>query len=146
MIQFVFVVTVTKDNNADDDDDDEEEEEEDRGGRASRAAQKVEREEMVKRINKKLQLFIESDAWGVIVVLLLQDGPFILVRLTCILYWSIGSYTMYFFTAKNALIIALQVNTFNVICYYSVVFIEVKVHIYAIKPYLKAVFYNADQY
>ena len=38
----------------------------------------------------------------------MQDGPFFIIRLISIFYYNILTYTNYFFAAKNALILALQ--------------------------------------
>ena len=39
----------------------------------------------------------------------MQDGPFAIMRLISIVGYNIVTYTNYFFTAKNALILMLQV-------------------------------------
>ena len=123
LFQFIFVVTVTKKSSDDDgdddgDDDDDDDEELDEKGKMVEidarfkvfSKRKKKRKNYWKIITKKIELFVESEAWAVFVTVALQDGAFLLVRLTCIFHWNINSYTMYFFSAKNALVLALQVR------------------------------------
>lgn len=53
--------------------------------------------------------FVESEMWSIFVSVVLQDGPYVIVRLACVFYWNIRTYTNYFFTAKNCMMLALQV-------------------------------------
>ncbi|XP_077998823.1 transmembrane protein 26-like [Glandiceps talaboti] len=52
---------------------------------------------------------LENDVWGIVVTLLLQDGPFLLFRLILIIKYSVVTHMNIFFTIKNILIIILQV-------------------------------------
>ncbi|XGW19653.1 hypothetical protein V3C99_003468 [Haemonchus contortus] len=54
------------------------------------------------------EVFYDVDIWAIILANSLQDIPFLLVRLYLMLQHSLVTYTMIFFTCKNALIIALQ--------------------------------------
>ncbi|KAK6058983.1 hypothetical protein COOONC_03423 [Cooperia oncophora] len=54
------------------------------------------------------EIFYDVDIWAIILANSLQDIPFLLVRLYLMLQHSLVTYTMIFFTCKNALIIALQ--------------------------------------
>ena len=53
--------------------------------------------------------FVESELWSIFVSVVLQDGPYVMVRLACVFYWKIRTYTNYFFTAKNCMMLVLQV-------------------------------------
>src|SRR5207249_6445299 len=48
------------------------------------------------------------DVWGILINIILQDAPFLVLRLLLILYYGIISYMNIFFTAKNTLVITLQ--------------------------------------
>lgn len=68
---------------------------------------------------KKFALLMETDAWSILVSLLMQDGPYVLVRLTAILAYNVRTYSNYFFTAKNSFILVLNMYRFSVlICEY----------------------------
>ncbi|KAK5978676.1 Transmembrane protein 26 [Trichostrongylus colubriformis] len=54
------------------------------------------------------EVFYDVDIWAIILANSLQDIPFLLVRLYLMLQHGLITYTMIFFTCKNALIIALQ--------------------------------------
>lgn len=56
-----------------------------------------------------LHIFLETEGWAIFVSLIMQDGPFFTVRLISIISYGIVTYTNYFFMAKNALIITLQI-------------------------------------
>ncbi|VDM57336.1 unnamed protein product [Angiostrongylus costaricensis] len=54
------------------------------------------------------EIFHDVDLWAIVLANSLQDIPFLLVRLYLMLQYGLITYTMIFFTCKNALIIALQ--------------------------------------
>ncbi|KAJ1364934.1 hypothetical protein KIN20_025131 [Parelaphostrongylus tenuis] len=54
------------------------------------------------------EIFHDVDLWAIVLANSLQDIPFLLVRLYLMLQYGLVTYTMIFFTCKNALIIALQ--------------------------------------
>ncbi|KAL6728970.1 hypothetical protein Aduo_000068 [Ancylostoma duodenale] len=54
------------------------------------------------------EIFHDVDIWAIVLANSLQDIPFLLVRLYLMLQYGLVTYTMIFFTCKNALIIALQ--------------------------------------
>lgn len=60
-------------------------------------------------------LFCETDLWAITISLLLQDIPFLILRMTLIFHYNIVSYSNIFFTFKNTLIIILQLFRFVVI-------------------------------
>ena len=55
------------------------------------------------------KIFLETEGWVIFVSLIMQDGPFFIIRIISIFYYNILTYTNYFFTTKNALLITLQV-------------------------------------
>ena len=65
----------------------------------------------LQEVKNKLRTFIESEAWVIFVSMLMQDGPFAIVRLVCLFHWGITTYTNYFFTLKNILMLILQVGS-----------------------------------
>lgn len=50
----------------------------------------------------------DVDLWAIVLANVLQDIPFLLVRLYLMLFYRLSNYTLIFFTCKNALIILLQ--------------------------------------
>ena len=52
---------------------------------------------------------LESDTWAIIASLLMQDGPFLMIRVILIARYQVLSYLNIFFTCKNLLVISLQV-------------------------------------
>lgn len=52
---------------------------------------------------------LESDTWAILAALMMQDGPFLLIRVILIARYQVLSYLNIFFTCKNALVITLQV-------------------------------------
>ncbi|KAK4474570.1 hypothetical protein MN116_001711 [Schistosoma mekongi] len=54
-------------------------------------------------------LCCETELWAIGISLMLQDLPFLILRLTLIVYYNVKSYSNVFFTCKNTLLILLQV-------------------------------------
>ena len=63
----------------------------------------------LKKIRNMFQVFLETEGWVIFVSIIMQDGPFFIVRMMSIFYYDILTYTNYFFAAKNVLIVTLQV-------------------------------------
>ncbi|MCI4384094.1 hypothetical protein PGIGA_G00034550 [Pangasianodon gigas] len=61
----------------------------------------------------------QTDFWAVIEALLIQDGPFLLVRLTVMIHFEIVHQMLVFFAIKNFLVVALNVYRLWVICWDS---------------------------
>ncbi|KAA0189338.1 Transmembrane protein 26 [Fasciolopsis buskii] len=53
-------------------------------------------------------LCCETELWAIGMSLMLQDLPFLILRLTLIIYFNVRSYSNVFFTCKNTLLILLQ--------------------------------------
>ncbi|XP_053366894.1 transmembrane protein 26b [Clarias gariepinus] len=60
-----------------------------------------------------------TDFWGVIETLLIQDGPFLVVRLVVMIHFGIIHQMLVFFAIKNFLVVALNVYRLWVICWDS---------------------------
>ncbi|XP_055340152.1 transmembrane protein 26-like [Paramacrobiotus metropolitanus] len=60
-----------------------------------------------------------ADIWGILTTLILQDGPFLCLRLTFLFKYNVVSYSNVFFTIKNSLVIVLQVYRTVVLLHYS---------------------------
>ncbi|CAH8871969.1 unnamed protein product [Trichobilharzia szidati] len=54
-------------------------------------------------------LCCETELWAIGISLMLQDIPFLVLRITLIVYYNVKSYSNVFFTCKNTLLILLQV-------------------------------------
>jgi hypothetical protein len=52
---------------------------------------------------------LDSELLNVIITLLMQDGPFFILRLFCIFKFDIKSYLFLFFTFKNGILFSLQI-------------------------------------
>lgn len=55
------------------------------------------------------QLWFGTELWAIFMSLILQDVPFLVLRLTLVIYFNVRSYSNIFFTCKNSLLILLQV-------------------------------------
>lgn len=70
-----------------------------------------------KRKNKTcLEKFTDVSVWGILSTVILQDGPFLALRIYLIFWENVTSYTMFFFISKNSLIIMVQLYRLMVIC------------------------------
>ncbi|KAI5103066.1 transmembrane protein 26, partial [Silurus meridionalis] len=60
-----------------------------------------------------------TDLWSAIEALLIQDGPFLVVRLTVMFHFEILHQMLVFFAIKNLLVVALNIYRLWVICWDS---------------------------
>ena len=101
LFQFMFIKT-----NVQDDDDDEMEEDctttNDDDKKRKKRDCKYFWDAFVRRV-------LQTELWAIIVTLIMQDGPFFLIRVAAIFLYDLMSETHVFFTAKNALMIMLQI-------------------------------------
>ncbi|UJR23607.1 hypothetical protein I4U23_026594 [Adineta vaga] len=63
------------------------------------------------------QLFWETELWALSSTILLQDGPFLCLRLGLIIHYKIISQSNVFFTTKNLLVVVLQLYRVCVIIF-----------------------------
>ena len=70
-----------------------------------------------KRRDKICGWFYETEIWSLLLTVLLQDGPFLAVRIYCLINYELYSYEIIFFTSKNALIILLQLYRVGAVLY-----------------------------
>ena len=70
---------------------------------------------VVKARNTKQCIFWETEIWAIFTTVIMQDAPFLSVRLYSMIYHKIFNYTVLFFTCKNALIVSLQIYRIAVI-------------------------------
>lgn len=56
-----------------------------------------------------LSAFIQTEMWAIFVSVLMQDGPYAIMRLISIIAYRIVTYTNYFFTGKNVFVLILQI-------------------------------------
>ena len=57
---------------------------------------------------QKIYLYMQSETWSTIQTVLWQDGPYLGVRVVNLVIWNVHTYTMYYFTMKNILVLILQ--------------------------------------
>ena len=50
----------------------------------------------------------ERETWAILTTIVLQDAPFLCIRLYVMIYYRAMTYSILFFTFKNALVMALQ--------------------------------------
>ncbi|VDL39724.1 unnamed protein product [Hymenolepis diminuta] len=55
------------------------------------------------------QLWFGTEIWAIFMSLILQDVPFLVLRITLIMLFNVRSYSNIFFTCKNSLLILLQI-------------------------------------
>ncbi len=77
---------------------------------------KMHRFQVKRKIKRALAVLVETEAWAIFVSVLMQDGPFFIMRLISIFKFHVVTYTNYFFTCKNALLLVLQLYRLNSIC------------------------------
>ena len=58
----------------------------------------------------------QTEVWSICVNFLLQDGPFLAVRLYTMIEFKVLTYSIIFFTAKNGLLVMLLVYRLSVLC------------------------------
>ncbi|XP_077997306.1 transmembrane protein 26-like [Glandiceps talaboti] len=54
------------------------------------------------------QLWCESEVWAIIASIVMQDGPFLTMRMFLLIHYEVVSHMMVFFTCKNSLVLLLQ--------------------------------------
>ena len=57
-----------------------------------------------------------TDIWNIVESLFIQDGPFLIVRLTVIIYFEVFHQMLVFFAIKNFLVVILNFYRLVVIC------------------------------
>ncbi|XP_018552553.1 transmembrane protein 26 [Lates calcarifer] len=57
-----------------------------------------------------------TDMWNIVEALFIQDGPFLVVRLTVMTYFGVLHQMLVFFAIKNFLVVILNLYRFAVIC------------------------------
>ncbi|KAM9848187.1 transmembrane protein 26-like isoform 2-T2 [Aulostomus maculatus] len=57
-----------------------------------------------------------TDIWGIVEALFIQDGPFLMVRLTVMTYFDVFHQMLIFFAIKNFLVVILNLYRLAVIC------------------------------
>ena len=117
MFQFVFVVTMTA--GGDDDNNEEQAKGDDKApdklekGNFHKSTEFLvdpkKKDPWWKRLKRKISSILASEARAIAMSMAFQDGPFAVVRLVCLFYWQIRTYTNYFFTFKNVLVLFLQI-------------------------------------
>jgi hypothetical protein len=60
--------------------------------------------------------FFQTEVWSICINFLLQDGPFLAVRLFTMIEFKVLTYSIIFFTAKNGLLVMLLVYRLSVLC------------------------------
>lgn len=57
-----------------------------------------------------------TDIWSTVEALFIQDGPFLVVRLTVMIYYKIFHQMLVFFAMKNFLVVILNLYRLLVLC------------------------------
>ncbi len=57
-----------------------------------------------------------TDIWNITEALFIQDGPFLVVRLTVMIHFGVVHQMLVFFTIKNFLVVILNVYRLIVLC------------------------------
>ena len=63
-----------------------------------------------------LKSFFQTEVWSICVNFLFQDGPYLTVRMYTMVAFQLLTYSIIFFTAKNALLVMLLVYRLCVLC------------------------------
>ena len=70
---------------------------------------KREEEALEEHIKRKQKLKLHGDLYSIVTLMLMQDGPFLIVRLVLIIAYGVKSNLHLFFTGKNAMALALLI-------------------------------------
>ena len=73
------------------------------------------RKENPTKLERAKEICCSIDVWEVLINIILQDAPFFVFRLLLITYYKLISYMNIFFTAKNTLVITLQVGVLTLL-------------------------------
>jgi len=57
----------------------------------------------------------QSEVWGILTTVIMQDGPFLVLRIYCLGGLGISSYNLLFYTMKNVIVILLQVYRLTIL-------------------------------
>lgn len=57
-----------------------------------------------------------TDIWSIVEALFIQDGPFLVVRLTVMIHYKVFHQMLVFFTIKNFLVLILNLYRLFVLC------------------------------
>ena len=113
VLQFPFVVTSTANDDTEDDDDADVDAVYDYSKNApivtnSSSSSLTSAGKFIKHKLNFLEAFLQTEMWGIFVSMVMQDGPYAIMRLISILAYGIVTYTNYFFTGKNVFVLLLQ--------------------------------------
>ena len=72
--------------------------------------------EVDERPENCIKMFFQSEIWSITVNFLLQDGPFLAIRLYTMIALNVLTYSIIFFTAKNGLVVMLLLYRVSVVC------------------------------
>ena len=111
VLQFPFVVTSTASDDAEDDDDVDAVYDYSKNAPIvanSSSSSLTSAGKFIKHKLNFLEAFLQTEMWGIFVSMVMQDGPYAIMRLISILAYGIVTYTNYFFTGKNVFVLLLQ--------------------------------------
>jgi hypothetical protein len=106
LLQFMFVKTIVQDDDEDEENDDDDDDDDDGKKTDDKNKKKMGITNIWKGFVKRV---LQTEIWAILVTLIMQDGPFFVIRMSVIFMYNVMSETHVFFTAKNALMIMLQV-------------------------------------
>ncbi|XP_002733201.1 transmembrane protein 26-like [Saccoglossus kowalevskii] len=93
LLQFCLVLTATKS----------------RKPRMARASSESTFLPFVTRCEGGCRLWCESEVWAIMASIVMQDGPFLAMRMFLLIRYDVVNHMMIFFTCKNSLVLVLQV-------------------------------------
>jgi hypothetical protein len=82
-----------------------------------RREMKIEEEIIEEVIKEKQKLRLHGDLYSILTMMLMQDGPFLIVRLIMIRSYEVTDETHLFFTGKNAIALSLLIYRLVVLLY-----------------------------
>ncbi|CAD5121662.1 unnamed protein product [Dimorphilus gyrociliatus] len=66
---------------------------------------------------KRYHVCCETEVWTLLVSVLMQDGPFVILRLVTVIYFKVQTFTIFFFLSKNLVVLVLQFYRIVVLCF-----------------------------
>lgn len=66
---------------------------------------------------KQYHICCETEVWTLLIAVLMQDGPFVILRLVTVIHFEVQTFTIFFFLSKNIVVLILQLYRIFVLCF-----------------------------
>ncbi|XP_041363975.1 transmembrane protein 26-like [Gigantopelta aegis] len=90
-----------------------------KSSKKSRVAPRRLQDDVISSKRSPLRGFFETEIWSIVLTFLLQDGPYLSVRLSALIRYRLITYSILFFTFKNIFVIILLIYRLLVLFGYT---------------------------